>query len=168
MLLRYFSSHGLGLLLSHIVRRFPHSDIYDSKRSLAPHRSLSQPNTSFFLFFTQGIRSLLLKRFIAISNKRNILYYCVKYLQLYLAVHTVMLMHRFNVAEVFIHKWVLNAREFSTFFWFFLARSKNQNLIKKGIVKKLSLILFDIFWKISTHFLSKNFNENFNKIFLYI
>jgi len=111
---------------------------------------------------------LLLKRFIAISNKRNILYYCVKYLQLYLAVHTVMLMYRFNVAEVFIHKWVLNAREFSTFFWFFLARSKNQNLIKKGIVKKLSLILFDIFWKISTHFLSKNFNENFNKIFLYI
>ena len=135
MLLRYFSSHGLGLLLSHIVRRFPHSDIYDSKRSLAPHRSLSQPNTSFFLFFTQGIRSLLLKRFICnFSNKRNILYYCVKYLQLYLAVHTVMLMYRFNVAEVFIYKWVLIARDFSTFFHFFLSRSNNENLIKNGIV----------------------------------
>ena len=49
-----------------------------------------------------------------------------------------MLMCRLNVAEVFIHKWVLIARDFSTFFQFFLARSKNQNLIKKGIAKKLS------------------------------
>lgn len=161
MLLRYFSSHGLGLLLSHIVRRFPHSDIYDSKRSLAPHRSLSQPNTSFFLFFTQGIRSLLLKRFIAISNKRNILYYCVKYLQLYLAVHPVMLMCRFNVAEVFIQKWTLIARDFSTFFWFFLLRSYIENLIKNGITKKPSSFLFDNFWKISTHLLSKIFYEKF-------
>lgn len=145
MLLRYFSSHGLGLLPPHIAGRFPHSDIYDSKRSLAPHRSLSQPNTSFFLFFTQGIRSLLLKRFIAISNKRNILYYCVKYLQLYLAIHTVMLMRRFNVAEVFIQKLVLIARDFSTFFQFFLARSKNENLIKNGMTKNFSFILFDFF-----------------------
>ncbi len=35
--------------------RFPHSDIYDCKRLLAPHRSFSQPITSFILFFTQGI-----------------------------------------------------------------------------------------------------------------
>jgi hypothetical protein len=56
-----------------------------------------------------------------------------------------MLMCRFNVAEVFIHKWVLIARDFSTFFQIFLARSKNQNLIKNGMAQKLSLFLFDNF-----------------------
>ena len=56
-----------------------------------------------------------------------------------------MLMCRLNVAEVFIHKWVLIARDFSTFFQFFLARSKNQNLIKNGMTQKLLLFLFDIF-----------------------
>jgi hypothetical protein len=56
-----------------------------------------------------------------------------------------MLMCRFNVAEVFIHKWVLIARDFSTFFQIFLARYKNQNLIKNGMAQKLSLFLFDNF-----------------------
>ena len=72
-----------------------------------------------------------------------------------------MLMCRFNVAEVFIHKWVLIARDFLTFFQFFLARSKNQNLIKKGIVKKLSLILFDSFEKFRHIFYPKILMKNF-------
>jgi len=111
---------------------------------------------------------LLLKRFIAISNKRNILYPCVKYLQLYLAIHTVMLMCHFNVARVFIQNLVLIARDFSTFFYFFLSRSQKENLIKNGMTKKLSLILFDIFWKKLCRFLSKKFPKKFLYFFYYI
>ena len=47
-------------------------------------------------------------------------------------------MFYFFVAEVFIQKTVLNARDFSTFFQFFLPRSYKENLIKNGIVEKLS------------------------------
>lgn len=45
----------LALWHPRIADRFPHSEIYDCKRLLAPHRSFSQPITSFILFFTQGI-----------------------------------------------------------------------------------------------------------------
>ena len=130
MLLRYFSSHGLGLLPPHIAGRFPHSDIYDSKRSLAPHRSLSQPNTSFILFFTQGIHFILLIRFVAIckiilfrnSNKRNILYYCVKYLQLYLAVYTYNINVLLQCCGSIYTEIRVNCKTFFDFFSFFFIK----------------------------------------------
>ena len=144
----------LVLLLPIISGRFPHSDIYDSKRSLAPHRSLSQPNTSFILFFTQGIRSILLIRFVAIckiilfysSNKRNILYHCVKYLQLH-EEYIFLKIYHFSVADRFIRKWKLIARLFSTFFHFFLSRSYAAILAKNGILKNIFWLFFDFFNK---------------------
>lgn len=45
----------LALWHPRIADRFPHWDISGYKWLLAPHRSLSQPTTSFILFFTQGI-----------------------------------------------------------------------------------------------------------------
>lgn len=67
------SLHQVKALWRSVIRtRFSHSDISGSKRLLAPYRNFSQPTTSFILFSTQGILSLLLNRFIVFL--KNVIY----------------------------------------------------------------------------------------------
>ncbi len=74
------SFHWVLVLLRQVIPdRLPHSEISGSKRLLAPHRSLSQPITSFILFSTLGIHSLLIKN-LFFSKKNEIYYTTVNYL----------------------------------------------------------------------------------------